>query len=319
MAIKTTITDKGVRQTDGRAGSFTVTVPVELADVTIETLSGSNIYSTQFSGSIMVTDVLSVRDTITTLDINALGNITASNIIVNSLAIHDNLSSGHSSTGNMLVTGSLGITGSATVGSVVSLGSISGSTLAVNSISSQNKISFWQSQNGGWKDLIGDPIARKAVGPTVPAYSQMGAGPFYAYQFAIGDILNFVYHIPHDWAVGSPLYLHAHWTADLTSANTVKWEFTWDTAKGYSRGTFSQTGSVVTAQQAMTGAIWTHTISEVQTIQDNSIETDGILLLSLKRITNGGTECTSSIFLMTADCHYQATQLATKNRNYPFD
>lgn len=79
------------------------------------------------------------------------------------------------------------------------------------------------------------------------------------------------------------------------------------------------TGSVVTVEQAMTGAIWTHKIAEVVTPQDNSIETDGILLVAVKRITNGATECTSSIFLVTADCHYQATQLATKNRNYPFD
>jgi hypothetical protein len=43
-------------------------------------------------------------------------------------------------------------------------------------------------------------------------------------------------------------------------------------------------------------------------------EPDGILYLHLSRITNGGTNNTDTIFVTTADVHYQSTNMPTTGK-----
>ena len=43
-------------------------------------------------------------------------------------------------------------------------------------------------------------------------------------------------------------------------------------------------------------------------------EPDGLLYVQVKRITNGGSENTDNIFMITSDVHYQSTNLTTKNK-----
>ena len=47
-------------------------------------------------------------------------------------------------------------------------------------------------------------------------------------------------------------------------------------------------------------------------------EVDSLILLELKRVTNGGTENTDTVFGLFVDLHYQTSMYATPNRSPSF-
>lgn len=174
----------------------------------------------------------------------------------------------------------------------------------------------------GWRDLVGQAVAR-TTGGNRPTYAQIGATPFYAYTFAVNNAIQFIYHVDHDYAEGTPIYLHAHWCASGTNVQPVKWQFTVAYAHGHQLGEFPFTApDVMTVEQTPEGVAYTHQIAE---IADPGYEasggfmTDGLLIVELKRITNGGTDNTDNIYLLTSDCHYRANKFATVNKSPDFN
>lgn len=175
---------------------------------------------------------------------------------------------------------------------------------------------FYPDQNGGWRDLVG-PIESRGAGATRPTYRQIGSGPFWAYDFAINDEVWVYYHIDHDISPNTPIYLHTHWLPDGTDANSVKWQFTYSIALGHQQQVFDVTGTVVSVEQTPEGTAYMHHIAEISDNDAAAIlasEPDALLLVNIKRIANGGTDNTDQIFLLLADCHYQADRFSTKNR-----
>jgi len=164
----------------------------------------------------------------------------------------------------------------------------------------------------GWEDITGT-IETKGGG-TDPAWTIIDTGPFYAYLFAVDDECWMVYHLPHDYAPGTDIYLHVHWRPSGTSTNSVKWQYTYAIAKGHQQSQFSTTGTTITSEQTPEGTAWTHQISETAAISSSELEVDALIVVNIKRITNGGSENNDSIFVDTADVHYQSTNVATKNK-----
>jgi len=169
----------------------------------------------------------------------------------------------------------------------------------------------------GWRDITGQIIVRTA-GATDPDWAQVGSGSFYAYKFAVGDMIWMSYHIPHDFVPDTPVYFHAHWITDGTSASAVTWEWTYTYAKGFSQAAFDPTGSVITAAQAASGTAYQHMVTETtgQTIEGLS-EPDGIIYIRLRRVNNNTSPLANNadgVFLLTADVHYQSTNIATVNK-----
>ncbi len=186
----------------------------------------------------------------------------------------------------------------------------------------EKPIGFFPSQDGGWRDMIGQAV-NPTAGLTIPTWTILTAGsPFYAYAYQVSDQQWFFYHLQHDYSPGTPIYLHAHWMTNGTSVNTVKWEFTYSFAKGFNQGAASNydtTGTVVTVEEAASGTAFRHMTSEISTpISDPDFEVDGILMVRLRRITNGGSENADTVFLTMADCHYQSNTFNTKNRTPDF-
>ena len=172
------------------------------------------------------------------------------------------------------------------------------------------------SSDFGWRDLEG-AIDVKGVGLNDPDWAQIGTTDFFDYQFLLNDEAWFNYHVPHDWVPNSPFYMHAHWLTDGTSTATVKWEWTLAYADGYNTAAFPlATPTVVTVEQAASGTLYQHMISEVL-VTGFAPVVDGIIKSRVRRITNGGTDNTDAVFLQTCDLHYQSTGLPTKNRNGP--
>lgn len=129
-----------------------------------------------------------------------------------------------------------------------------------------------------------------------------------------------VFHIPHDIVPSSDIHLHAHWISNGTNTNTVKWEFEYAFAKGFDQANFdlsaltTQAGTI-TAEQAGSGSAYRHMVTETAAITLSALtEPDGMIMVHITRITNGGTNNTDDIFLLTADVHYQSTNLATTGK-----
>jgi hypothetical protein len=188
-------------------------------------------------------------------------------------------------------------------------------------MSSNSKMLIGEGQPGspGWRDMIGTLTVRRATGAGVPTFDQIGVTPFYAYTFAVNDTILVTYHPDHDYAVGTPIYFHAHWMKNGTNVQPVKWEFTIAYAKGYGREAFPFSAPTVTSvTQTPAATAFTHEIAEIATPVDLDWEVDGLIMVSIKRVTNGGTDNTDTVSLLTADLHYQTDRTMTKEKNYPF-
>jgi len=171
----------------------------------------------------------------------------------------------------------------------------------------------------GWRDITSE-INVRGVGATDPTWSQIGSGPFFAYDFAVNDVCWMSFHIPHDIVPNSTINLHAHWLSDGTETNSVKWEFIYAYAKGFDQAAFDMAaGTTVTAEEAASGTAFQHMVTETtsQTISGLD-EPDGIVYTRIRRITNGATDNTDSIFLLTSDIHYQSTNIATRQKSPNF-
>lgn len=171
--------------------------------------------------------------------------------------------------------------------------------------------------NYGWRDLEGNIDTR--IGATNPTWTVIDGGPFYAYVFTVGDECFIHYHVPHDIVPNSDIHFHVHWMTSGTSTNTVKFETTYSYAKGFNQAAFDTTGTVISVEEAASGTAFQHMVSEstAQTISGLS-EPDGIIMVRIARVTNGGTENTDTVFVLEADVHYQSTNAATAGRSPDF-
>ena len=167
----------------------------------------------------------------------------------------------------------------------------------------------------GWADITA-PVTVRGVGVNDPDWTQVSTGPFYAYAFAVNDRCWFPFHIPHDIVPSSPIHFHCHWFPSGTNTAVVKWQFDYMYAKGFNQANYDPDGLNVTAQEAGPGVAYRNMVTETAavTIADLT-EPDGILYVRMARVTNGGTDNTDTIFVTTADIHYQTTGInATPNK-----
>lgn len=195
---------------------------------------------------------------------------------------------------------------------------LKGLAVYAKSATFDERVDLWRTQGGGWQDILGTPVARKAAGAGVPTFSQISSGTYYGYKFGIDDSLLFTYHTPHDYRPGSSVFFHTHWLRVGTAVQPVKWRFTYSFARGYARGTFDLTGTVIDVQTTPNAVSLTHEITEAAAAALALGEVDGLLLVEVKRVTNGGVDNANDVFLLMADVHYQSDTITTKNRNYPF-
>lgn len=171
----------------------------------------------------------------------------------------------------------------------------------------------------GWKDLIGN-IVPKASGtgsPTRTAYR----GALFDYAFAVNDVADVNYHIPHDYVPGTDIFFHVHWshTGTNIAAGTLTFTFDYSYQKGHNQGVFPTSSQVSITHSTVNLATtprYQHFVTEVAlsssgALNGNAIEVDG-LILGLLKLTVLPTVTGGSLFIHTADIHYQSTQLATK-------
>lgn len=197
-----------------------------------------------------------------------------------------------------------------------------------------------------WADLLGAINTRPTAGAgagAVPDYVSYGGTSIYAFRFGTIAPNNHLheafieFHVPHDYVVGTDLYLHAHWSqATVDTGGTagvpgvVKWYFDVLYAKGHgtaggaARGAFTPPAVTTSITQQGSTTQYGHMIAEVQLsasspsasqIDTDNIEVDGLILCRIYRDpTDPADTLNQDTFLHFVDIHYQSTGIGTKQK-----
>ena len=175
-----------------------------------------------------------------------------------------------------------------------------------------------------WHDIIGD-VRPKTTGAGTPTFAAF-QGNIWGYKFAANDLVDFVFHVPHDYVPGTDLYLHVHWSHNgtNTSGNVVFTHYT-TYAKGHNQANFpAEVTNTITynTTDITTTPQYRHRIDEIQlstpggsasAIDRDAIEIDGLILVRIK-VTTLPTITGGDLFIHTADLHYQSTEIGTKQK-----
>lgn len=173
-----------------------------------------------------------------------------------------------------------------------------------------------------WVDLlgaIGYDAEAAAFRPPFVTYRNGIKG----YQFGANDVGYIEYHLPHDYAPGTDLHVHAHWSHIATNvvSGGVTWGFEATYSKGHNQAAFPATVTVTKVQAAST-VQYRHMIAETQLsavggaggmLNTDDIEPDGIILLRVYLSANNMSAATNP-FLHFCDLHMQSTGIGTKQK-----
>lgn len=165
----------------------------------------------------------------------------------------------------------------------------------------------------GWRDLVATVSSARVPAANAPTLDNFGpSGNRTEYRFAINDyIMIKPFHVNHDVRPYGQAYLHVHWTTNGTNANTVKWEFEILRAKGHGQEAFGAP-TTLSVTQAASGTAWKHMIAEISDADKMTFfEPDELIMVILKRVTNGGTNNTDQVFAMEVDFHYESDRAFT--------
>jgi hypothetical protein len=135
-----------------------------------------------------------------------------------------------------------------------------------------------------------------------------------------------VYHLPHDYAPGTDIHLHVHWSHNGTNiSGSVEFTNYVTYAKGHQQATFpAEVTNIITrsALNITNAPRYSHNITENQVsisggsvahIDTDDIEPDGVILVRLKT-TGVPTVTGGNLFIQTIDIHYQSTNIGTKDK-----
>lgn len=168
----------------------------------------------------------------------------------------------------------------------------------------------------GWRDMLAPISTARIPAANAPTMRPFGpSGTREEYSFDVNDYCWLqAFHVNHDMLQNSEAYLHVHWSTNGVNTAVVKWQFEVLQAIGHNQANFGAP-AVMTVQQACHGSAWRHMISEIALADVLTIhEPDELLLVTLKRVTNGGTDNTDYVFGVTADIHYQSDRHTTPNK-----
>lgn len=178
----------------------------------------------------------------------------------------------------------------------------------------------------GWKDLVGTLHADFNTPATAPAFTAY-SGNLKARQFDVNDEAFIELHLPHDYVLGTDVFVHVHWSHNSLTVTSGAPNFIIEGtyAKGHNQAAFGAPISV-NVTEAASPTRYQHMITESQfsdaggtggLLDTAELEPDGLLLLrvllSANTINDG-----SLPFVHFVDVHYQATGLATKNKSPDF-
>ena len=170
----------------------------------------------------------------------------------------------------------------------------------------------------GWRDLTAEVTVR-ATGANSPTFASYRNG-IYFYSFSATVMNEFFvnFHIDHDYAPGTVIYPHIHWTPNTTSTGTVRWGIEYTVAKGHQQQAFPATTTVYVEQTIAANSQYTHFVAEVSlanAIPATNLEPDSIVSCRFFRdAAHANDTFPDPVFVITADVHYNSSKFATRNK-----
>lgn len=180
-------------------------------------------------------------------------------------------------------------------------------------------VTFKVGTEAGWRDLTGE-LYTEGGGSTAPTWTMFRQSIF-AHEFESSKINQgwITFHLNHDYALGTPILPHLHWSVNTTNTGSVRWGFEWTIAKGHQQATgsiFEATSLHYVTTNITEPSQYKHFVSEfayADGIVSSLLEPDAMLLFRIFRDSPNDT-FPNSVFLLTSDLHYQSERFATKNR-----
>lgn len=169
----------------------------------------------------------------------------------------------------------------------------------------------------GWRDNIVE-LKVDSSSPNAPTLEAIRGG-ILGWKFPTGELTeaHSAWHIDHDYALGTKLYLHIHWVCPTTDVGTVRWGFEYTVAKGHQQQAFPATTTVY-VEQTTTGTAYMHyvgEVSETDAVSGTGIEPDTVILC---RVFRDGAHANDTLnadaFGVFLDLHYQADKATTPNK-----
>ena len=177
-----------------------------------------------------------------------------------------------------------------------------------------------------WHDIIGhlfvdyNDVDNAAYAPY--------RGGVKAHQFVANVSDAYVnFHIPHDYVIGTPIYLHFHWSHNATTVTggSVTWGIECMYSKGHNQAAFGEPVLITVAQNASTTQ-YQHMIAETAAstsggsavqLDTDVLEPDGVIQCRVYLDSNDMTVSGGAVpdpFVHFVDVHYQSTSIGTKQR-----
>lgn len=171
--------------------------------------------------------------------------------------------------------------------------------------------------NGGWNDMLTSTVAagRRGAAADFKWADYDGSGIFQP-SFGINEdgIANF--HVQHDIKRESQMYPHVHWSSDGADLNPIYWQlnYKWAPRNDIRPEAFSAV-QTVTIIATPNGDDHVHVVTETdQSASIPAMEVDTIIMMQIKRITNGATDNGDTVFGHFVDLHYQREGISTPGR-----
>ena len=174
----------------------------------------------------------------------------------------------------------------------------------------------------GWEDLTADLASGKVAGANVPTWANYRDGiNAYSFSASATNEVWITFHIKHDYAVGSKVYIHVHWSPNTTSTGTVRWGIEYTAQKGHDQGAFPASTTVYLEETLSSNKQYQHFITEMTDAQafSTNLETDALILCRVFRDgSHANDDFPDAVFGLTADIHYQVDKQVTPNKAPPF-
>lgn len=181
----------------------------------------------------------------------------------------------------------------------------------------------------GWSDLLGN--INRDTGAAAPSFSPY-VGNIKQWKFGANKEVVIEYHLGHDYALGTDIYIHVHWSQIVVDTGgpggtpgTAQFDFEVIYAKGHDQAAFPGVATTLSVTQVASSTVRQHMIAEIQLsssaptanqIDTGELEPDAMLLVLVRR--NGGDTLDQDPFIHEVDIHYQSNRIATKNKAPPF-
>jgi len=190
--------------------------------------------------------------------------------------------------------------------------------------------------NHTWRDkegiIIPDPAGVGA--PTLQVFRHEVGAKCRAYAYSVNDMIDMIFHMPHDWVPGTNIYMHPHWFHSGTNiSGTMSYTFSYTYAKGHNQaspdGDFQaekQQTFTFTNMSIATYPRYRHRIDEFQLsdaggtgnfLNTNILEADGIIHANVE-LTAEPTVTGGDLYCSTIDLHYLSSNIGTYDKAPPF-